>query len=78
MNTTNAKQTTNLQDMFLNNARKSNIGVTVILTNGFQLKGFVKGFDNFIIMLVSDEKEMMIYKHAVSTIVPLTPILYAK
>jgi host factor-I protein len=78
MNNSSVKQTTNLQDMFLNNARKSNVGVTVILTNGFQLKGVVKGFDNFIIMLLSEEKEMMIYKHAVSTIVPSTPILYTK
>lgn len=73
----NAKQTANLQDMFLNNARKSAILVTVYLTNGFQLKGIVKGFDNFIIMLVSDDKEMMIYKHAVSTITPFKPVLYA-
>lgn len=73
----NTKQTANLQDMFLNNARKSSIPVTVYLTNGFQLKGMVKGFDNFIIMLVSDDKEMMIYKHAVSTITPFKAVLYA-
>ncbi|GAA0176850.1 RNA chaperone Hfq [Clostridium sediminicola] len=74
----NTKQTANLQDMFLNNARKSSIPVTVYLTNGFQLKGLVKGFDNFIVMLVSEGKEMMVYKHAISTITPLKPVLYAK
>lgn len=74
----NTKQTANLQDMFLNNARKGSVCVTVYLTNGFQLKGFVKGFDNFIVMLVSEGKEMMVYKHAISTITPMKPILYAK
>lgn len=74
----NTKQTANLQDMFLNNARKASIPVTVYLTNGFQLKGLVKGFDNFIVMLVSEGKEMMIYKHAISTITPAKLVLYAK
>lgn len=74
----NTKQTANLQDMFLNNARKGSIAVTVYLTNGFQLKGNVKGFDNFIVMLVSEGKEMMVYKHAISTITPIKPVLYAK
>ncbi|WP_461204400.1 RNA chaperone Hfq [Clostridium sp. DL1XJH146] len=70
------KSATNLQDVFLNNARKNLVSVTVYLTNGFQLKGVVKGFDNFIIMLQVDDKQMMIYKHAVSTITPSKPILY--
>lgn len=70
------KSATNLQDVFLNNARKNLISVTVYLTNGFQLKGVVKGFDNFIIMLQVDDKQMMIYKSAISTITPSKPILY--
>lgn len=60
----------NLQDAFLNQVRKENIPVTVFLINGFQLKGLVKGFDNFTVILESDGKQMMIYKHAISTISP--------
>ncbi len=60
----------NLQDVFLNQVRKEKIMVTIFLTNGFQLKGFVKGFDNFIVILDSEGKQQMIYKHAISTIVP--------
>ena len=59
-----------LQDNILNAVRKKNISVTVYLTNGFQLKGKVVGFDNFTIILESDGKNQLIYKHAVSTIVP--------
>lgn len=70
------KTTNNLQDVFLNQARKNRISVTIHLINGFQLKGFVKGFDNFTIILEGDEKQTMIYKHAVSTLTPAKPILY--
>lgn len=59
-----------LQDYFLNQIRKENIPVTIYLTNGFQIKGTVQGFDNFIIILNSFGKQMLIYKHAVSTITP--------
>ena len=59
-----------LQDNVLNAVRKKNISVTVYLTNGFQLKGKVVGFDNFTIILESEGKNQLIYKHAVSTIVP--------
>ena len=59
-----------LQDMFLNTARKDRISVTVFLTNGFQLRGLVKGYDNYVVMLDSDGKQQMIYKHAISTIIP--------
>lgn len=68
------KGTINLQDVFLNKARKENISITIFLVNGFQLKGNVKGFDNYTIILDSEGKQQLIYKHAVSTIVPTRPI----
>lgn len=70
------KVNNNLQDVFLNQARKDRIFVTIHLVNGFQLKGYVKGFDNFTIVLNSDDKQILIYKHAVSTISPQSPILF--
>lgn len=60
----------NLQDYFINQARKSKIEITIFLTNGFQFKGYIKGFDNFTIVLESDGRQNLVYKHAVSTIVP--------
>lgn len=69
-----AKTPVNLQDGFLNQLRKDGILTTVYLINGFQLKGVVKGFDNFTVVLESDGKQMLIYKHAMSTITPLKPI----
>ena len=61
----------NLQDLFLNNARKERIPVTIFLMNGVQVKGNVKGFDSYIILLEGENRQQnMIYKHAVSTIVP--------
>lgn len=74
--TTISKSANNLQDVFLNQARKNRISVAIHLVNGFQLKGFVKGFDNFTIILDNDGKQVMIYKHAVSTITPAAPVLY--
>ncbi|QGU95188.1 RNA chaperone Hfq [Clostridium bovifaecis] len=73
-----SRQVSNLQDLFLNNARKNKIPVVIYLTNGFQLKGNVKGFDNFTVILDNEGKQMMIYKHAVSTILPAKPILFAQ
>lgn len=64
----------NLQDAFLNQARKENVAVVIHLVNGFQLKGFVKGFDNFTIILDNAGKQQMVYKHAISTIAPARPI----
>lgn len=64
------KNNVNLQDLFLNQVRKDGIQITIYLVNGFQLKGFVKGFDNYTIVLDSDGKQQLIYKHAVSTIFP--------
>ena len=67
-------KTINLQDVFLNQCRKEKISVTIILTNGFQFKGIVKGFDNYTVILDTDGKQNLIYKHAISTITPLRPI----
>lgn len=64
-------KTTNLQDTFLNQLRKNNSFVTVFLLNGFQLKGNVKSYDNFTVLLVdADGKQHLIYKHAISTFAP--------
>ena len=64
----------NLQDEILNRARSERIFVTIFLMNGFQLKGLVTGFDSFTVLLESDGKQQLIYKHAISTIVPARPI----
>ncbi|MBU4533031.1 MAG: RNA chaperone Hfq [Eubacteriales bacterium] len=64
----------NLQDAFLNQLRKENIPVTIFLINGFQLKGLVRGFDNFTVILDSDGKQLMVYKHAISTVSPARPV----
>lgn len=69
-----AKSAINLQDGYLNQIRKDNILTTVYLINGFQLKGFVKAFDNYTVLLEVDGKQMLIYKHAISTISPLKPV----
>ena len=68
----------NLQDLFLNQARKEKMPVTVFLMNGFQIKGYVRGFDNFTVILDSDGRQQMIYKHALSTVVPLRPLNFAE
>ena len=64
----------NLQDVFLNQVRKDRTSVTIYLTNGFQFKGAVKGFDNFTVILESDGKQNLVYKHAISTIIPVRPV----
>ena len=68
------QKTNNLQEIFLTQARKQNIPMTLFLMNGFQLRGTVSGFDSFTVVLNSDGKQQIIYKHAISTIVPLHPI----
>lgn len=70
------KQQNNLQDIFLNGARKNKIPVTIYLSSGFQLKGLVKGFDSFIVILDSDGKQILVYKHAITTITPANQILF--
>ena len=64
----------NLQDVFLNQVRKEHIPVTIYLTNGFQLKGMVKGFDNFTVVLDSEGRQQLVYKHAISTISPIKAV----
>ena len=64
----------NLQEIFLNQVRKAKVPVTIFLVNGFQIKGLVSGFDNFTVVLDSEGKQQLIYKHAISTIVPLRPV----
>ncbi len=64
----------NLQDVFLNQARKNKISVTIYLVNGFQFKGMVKGFDSYSVILDCDGKQNLVYKHAISTITPSKPI----
>ena len=66
--------TENLQDVILNEVRKEHTPVTLFLMNGFQLKGIVTGFDSFIVVLSSEGRQQMIYKHAISTLVPLQPV----
>ena len=60
----------NLQDRFLNQARKDKTPVTLFLMNGFQLRGVITGFDSFVVILDSEGKQQVIYKHAISTIAP--------
>ena len=63
-----------LQDLFLNEVRKERQLVTVFLMNGFQMKGVITGFDSFVVTLVSEGRQQMIYKHAISTVVPGRPV----
>jgi host factor-I protein len=64
------KQSINIQDQFLNQLRKDSTQVTVFLLNGFQIRGLVKGFDNFTVLFESEGKQQMVYKHAISTFSP--------
>ena len=64
----------NLQDVFLNQARREKLAVTIFLTNGFQFKGTVKGFDSYVVILDSEGKQQLVYKYAISTIIPVKPI----
>ena len=68
------QKTQNLQDAFLNQLRKDKSTVIMFLMNGFQLHGVVKSFDGFTVVLDSDGKQQLIYKHAISTVVPPRPI----
>ena len=68
------KTTENYQDIFLNQARRERTMLTVFLMNGFQMRGVITGFDPFVIVLQSEGKQQMIYKHAVSTIIPAMPL----
>ena len=67
-------ETTNLQEAILNEVRREKVPVTLFLMNGFQLRGIITGFDSFVVVLVSDAKQQMIYKHAISTLAPVKPL----
>lgn len=71
------KNAINLQDVFLNKVRKENVTITIYLVNGYQIKGNVKGFDNYTIVLDGDSKQHLIYKHAISTIIPTKKVNFA-
>ena len=73
-NTTGNKAMMNLQDSFLNHVRKENLAVVIYLVNGFQIRGLVRGFDNFTIIIENDGKQQLVYTHAVSTISPIANI----
>ena len=64
----------NLQDAILKEVRREKVPVTLFLMNGFQLRGIVTGFDSFVVVLVTDGKQQMIYKHAISTLAPIRPL----
>lgn len=64
----------NLQEAILNEVRRDHVPVTLFLMNGFQLRGVITGFDSFVVVLVSDGKQQMIYKHAISTLAPMKPL----
>ena len=66
--------TMNLQEAILKEVCRDRVPVTMFLMNGFQLRGFVTGFDSFVVVLVSDGKQQMIYKHAISTLAPIRPL----
>ena len=66
--------TSNFQDAILNEVRRDKVPVTLFLMNGFQLRGTVTAFDSFVVVLVSDGKQQMIYKHAISTLAPIRPL----
>jgi host factor-I protein len=71
------KQQINIQDNFLNQIRRENIPVIIYLVNGFQIRGLVKAFDNFTIIVEAEGKQQMVYKHAISTFTPLKSVNYS-
>ena len=73
-NTTSSKTTMNLLDSFLNHVRKENLAVVIYLVNGFQIRGLVRGFDNFTVIIENEGKQQLVYKHAISTISPVSNI----
>lgn len=66
-----------LQDQFLNKPRKDRVPVSIFLISGIKLQGEIEAFDQFVVILTSHESHQMIYKHAISTVVPARPIHYA-
>ena len=68
------QKTQNLQDAFLNYIRREKIPVTLFLMNGFQLRGVVRSFDSFVVLIDADGRQQMSYKHAISTVAPARPV----
>ena len=64
----------NLQEAILKEVRRERVPVTLFLMNGFQLRGIITGYDSFVVVMVSDGKQQMIYKHAISTLAPMKPL----
>lgn len=67
-------QKINIQDYFLLRARREDVPVTMFLMNGFQMRGVIRGFDAFVVVLESEGRQQVIYKHAISTIAPARPV----
>jgi host factor-I protein len=69
-------KTQDLQDTFLNQLRRTGSQVTMFLMNGFQMRGTVRGYDSFVVVLDTEGKQQLIYKHAISTIIPSSPLSF--
>ena len=67
-------ESVNLQDAVLKECIREKVPLTLFLMNGFQLRGIITGFDSFVVVLVSDGRQQMIYKHAISTLAPIRPL----
>lgn len=76
MQTATQTKKRNLQDSLLAKLRRSRMGVTMFLMNGFQIRGEIRGYDPFVVIIDSDGKQQMVYKHAISTIVPERPLAW--
>ena len=68
------QKTQNLQDAFLNQLRREKVNLTVFLVNGFQMHGVIRAYDGFTVVLDSDDRQQLIYKHAILTIIPPKPV----
>ena len=69
-----SEKSQNVQDVFLNHIRKNKVPVTVFLVNGVKLQGIITWFDNFSVLLRRDAHSQLVYKHAISTVMPSTPV----
>ncbi len=69
-----SEKSQNLQDVFLNHIRKNKVPVTIFLVNGVKLQGIITWFDNFCVLLKRDNHSQLVYKHAISTVMPVTPV----
>jgi len=69
-----SEKSQNLQDVFLNAVRKNKTPLTIFLVNGVKLQGIVTWFDNFCVLLRRDSQSQLVYKHAISTIMPSVPV----